>query len=263
MKAGKFVLWAALAGLTSAQTNALDLPACARSCISGDTGNCNSLDVSCLCNSQAFVSSIEICLIASCSADDIQASANYLQQLCNTVGVSISELPNSPADTTSVQGDNGGGLQQQSSTTTTPSPPSPTSTTPTSTPSSSTPTPSSSSTSNRDTPPTTTISDPSSKTSTDTPQSSTDSPPPSSKSGLTGGAIAGIVVGVAVPVIVIIAFVAYKMGTRDRLPDAPVVPINNDPSRKDFGALIGGIEDMSTRWGTGIQDNSSSRPRGV
>ncbi|KAK6510274.1 hypothetical protein TWF481_004991 [Arthrobotrys musiformis] len=62
----------------------------------------------------------------------------------------------------------------------------------------------------------------------------------SGKKQLSGGAIAGIAIGVAVPVIALIAFIAYKLGrTRD---DVPIVPIHNDPSTKEMG--YGGTQDQ-------------------
>ncbi|KAK6538357.1 hypothetical protein TWF694_011237 [Orbilia ellipsospora] len=270
MKAGKFIFFTALAvGLTSAQL--ADLPTCAQSCITADTGGCNSLDTSCLCNSQTFVNSVETCLLQSCSASDLQTAVNFFQQLCAATGVTLSGLPGSSTDSTSIDGAQGaptsgvqgigdGSVPSTTSTTPSSTPPPTSSSTPsrTSTTSSKPTSSSSSSSSTSNGPPPTRTSNQSSGTSTGNPQSST-SPPPPSKSGLSGGAIAGIVVGVSVPVIAIIAFVAYKMGTRNRLPDAPVVPIYNDPSRKDFGAYVGGIEDPSARWGSGIQDGRQGR----
>ncbi|KAF3912433.1 hypothetical protein ABW20_dc0101903 [Dactylellina cionopaga] len=58
---------------------------------------------------------------------------------------------------------------------------------------------------------------------------------------LSGGAIAGIVIGVTIPIIAIAVFIAYKLG-RKRM-DVPVVPLYNDPLNKEDGA--GGISDGS------------------
>ncbi|KAK6517582.1 hypothetical protein TWF281_004232 [Arthrobotrys megalospora] len=51
--------------------------------------------------------------------------------------------------------------------------------------------------------------------------------------GLSGGAIAGIAIGVAIPVIAAIAFIAYRLG-RNRQ-DVPIIPIHNDPTTKETG----------------------------
>ncbi|EWC48020.1 hypothetical protein DRE_02599 [Drechslerella stenobrocha 248] len=58
------------------------------------------------------------------------------------------------------------------------------------------------------------------------------------KSGLSGGAIAGIAIGVAIPVVAIAVFVAYRMGRRKE--DMPSVPIYNDPTFKEGGGIAQG-----------------------
>ncbi|KAK6352010.1 hypothetical protein TWF718_005159 [Orbilia javanica] len=85
--------------------------------------------------------------------------------------------------------------------------------------------------------------------SSSSPSSSSESPTDTSQSNLnsegggkrqlSGGAIAGIAIGVAIPVIAGIAFLAYKMG-RGRQ-DVPIVPIYNDPENKEAG--YGGTQD--------------------
>ncbi|KAF3932447.1 hypothetical protein ABW19_dt0201747 [Dactylella cylindrospora] len=64
------------------------------------------------------------------------------------------------------------------------------------------------------------------------------------KSGLSGGAIAGIAIGVSLPVIGIAVFVAYRLGSRKHRAEMPTVPIYNDPTDKTDG--FGGIEGQ--RW---------------
>ncbi|KAK6360041.1 hypothetical protein TWF696_001160 [Orbilia brochopaga] len=51
------------------------------------------------------------------------------------------------------------------------------------------------------------------------------------RTGLSGGAIAGIAIGVSIPVIAVAAFVAYRLGRRGN--DVPIVPIYNDPRPKE------------------------------
>ncbi|EPS36682.1 hypothetical protein H072_9763 [Dactylellina haptotyla CBS 200.50] len=58
------------------------------------------------------------------------------------------------------------------------------------------------------------------------------------KKSLGGGAIAGIVIGVSIPIIGIAIFIAYKIGRRKQ--EIPTVPIYNDPKAAENGET-GGI----------------------
>ncbi|KAJ6263826.1 hypothetical protein Dda_2398 [Drechslerella dactyloides] len=91
------------------------------------------------------------------------------------------------------------------------------------------------------TPTPTSLSSPIQTTSQRPGESSSSSPSPSpsetaNKSELSNGAIAGIVVGVAIPLIGAVAFVGFKLGI-GRKPDIPVVPLNNDPETSDYGGI--------------------------
>ncbi|KAF3902118.1 hypothetical protein ABW21_db0203670 [Orbilia brochopaga] len=69
------------------------------------------------------------------------------------------------------------------------------------------------------------------------------------KSGLSGGAIAGIAIGVSVPVIAAAVFFAYRLGRRRD--DVPVVPIYNDPQAKEgegYGYHAGPNTAVQDQW---------------
>ncbi|KAI0697623.1 hypothetical protein C8T65DRAFT_525472, partial [Cerioporus squamosus] len=58
-------------------------PGCANSCLANaDFGSCDPLDDSCLCKSQAFVSSVTDCITGACQGSDLQAAESAAQQLC-------------------------------------------------------------------------------------------------------------------------------------------------------------------------------------
>ncbi|KAK6523380.1 hypothetical protein TWF281_001360 [Arthrobotrys megalospora] len=83
-----------------------------------------------------------------------------------------------------------------------------------------------------------------STTTTTTPTPTTTITASTKKSSLSGGAIAGIVIGVTVPVLAIAGFLGYRLYRRRRLPDVPIVPIENDPGFKE----VGGIGPDARRW---------------
>ncbi|KAJ6260810.1 hypothetical protein Dda_5040 [Drechslerella dactyloides] len=82
----------------------------------------------------------------------------------------------------------------------------------------------------------------------------------SRRTGLSGGAIAGIAIGVAVPVIAIAAYIAYRLGRRKD--DIPVVPIYNDPRPKEGeGGPIQYIRPACSSGAGAMSDTPPSRPQ--
>jgi len=81
-----------LASLAYAQTSLQGLPDCAKTCVTqfttGSTiGGCPSLDISCICASSGFLSSIACCLAGKCNAQDQATAVTFAQSLCKTSGV--------------------------------------------------------------------------------------------------------------------------------------------------------------------------------
>ena len=59
-------------------------------CISdADLGGCAATDNVCLCESQVFIDSIEACLDETCSAQDLEDAREFIESVCDSVGVPI------------------------------------------------------------------------------------------------------------------------------------------------------------------------------
>ncbi|EPS45776.1 hypothetical protein H072_156 [Dactylellina haptotyla CBS 200.50] len=236
-------------GVTVAQLDAL--PQCALSCaLSSLSGtNCNGTDFACICNASSFIDSLVPCTRNACSASEFDQTVAAAQGLCSSAGVDL-RLP------TTIGGPTGITTLILSD----PTLPSPTSIFTSNIPAVDVPTVPSgisgfssrdtSQTSSPRTQTTSTRSSTSIRTSTtsstsfgtsttstrssSTPSAST-SPQPATGSKLGSGAIAGIAVGVGVPLLAICLFVGFRMGRQK--PDVPVVPINNDPEAREWGGI--------------------------
>ncbi|KAI0744556.1 hypothetical protein C8Q76DRAFT_4700 [Earliella scabrosa] len=52
--------------------NGQSFPSCANTClVNTDFGDCDPLDNECLCNSKAFIGSLESCVRVQCTGDDL------------------------------------------------------------------------------------------------------------------------------------------------------------------------------------------------
>ncbi|RDX45821.1 hypothetical protein OH76DRAFT_1420542 [Lentinus brumalis] len=95
-----FAVLALAAVASAASLNRRQLPSCANSCLTGaDFGSCDPLDDSCLCNSQAFVSSVTDCITGACQGNDLVTAESAAQQLCLAVGVTLTSTPAAPSST--------------------------------------------------------------------------------------------------------------------------------------------------------------------
>ncbi|KAJ6518602.1 hypothetical protein C8R45DRAFT_327 [Mycena sanguinolenta] len=66
-------------------------PACEQSCLANpDLGNCGASDLTCLCNSNAFVQGTFQCIQAACSGTDLEQAIELAAATCQSVGVVLS-----------------------------------------------------------------------------------------------------------------------------------------------------------------------------
>ena len=76
--------------------NGQSFPSCANTClVYADFGDCDPLDNECLCNSKAFIGSLEGCLWDRCTGGDLAQAEKAVHNLCAAVGVTLT-----PATTT-------------------------------------------------------------------------------------------------------------------------------------------------------------------
>ncbi|KAG6840157.1 hypothetical protein C0991_008504, partial [Blastosporella zonata] len=88
----------------SASIIARQIPSCADNCLFGSNvnlGGCSSTDNVCLCNSQVFVSTSTTCIESACSGKDLQTAISVAQQLCASVGVTLTSSAPAATDATS------------------------------------------------------------------------------------------------------------------------------------------------------------------
>jgi hypothetical protein len=63
-------LVAALSALGAAQ-NLLDrLPKCAQSCYANNQGDCNAIDIACICGNSTLISGLSCCVFESCNPEE-------------------------------------------------------------------------------------------------------------------------------------------------------------------------------------------------
>ncbi|KAF7370777.1 CFEM domain-containing protein [Mycena sanguinolenta] len=66
-------------------------PACEQSCLAHpDLGSCGASDLTCLCNSSAFVQGTFDCIQAACSGTDLEEAIELAAATCQSVGVVLS-----------------------------------------------------------------------------------------------------------------------------------------------------------------------------
>ncbi|RJE26569.1 CFEM domain protein [Aspergillus sclerotialis] len=84
---------APLLGTAAAQSFS-EIPSCARTCATGSIpSSCNSIDVSCICSNDSFITDISCCVAKSCSKEDQDKTLNYAKQIC--AGAGVHDLPKS------------------------------------------------------------------------------------------------------------------------------------------------------------------------
>ncbi|KAG8896844.1 hypothetical protein FRC01_011601, partial [Tulasnella sp. 417] len=92
-----FVLATSLASTSAIVTraDASDFPSCSLPCFTNaENGDCSAADNACLCTNNAFLRSTTDCNEASCSPEDLEATAVVARALCSSVGVDIRTNPN-------------------------------------------------------------------------------------------------------------------------------------------------------------------------
>jgi len=74
------------------------LPTCAESCALNaiSSTGCAVTDFHCICTASSFLAGVESCISTACSAADQEATLQYAEQLCGSVGVTITP-PSAPA----------------------------------------------------------------------------------------------------------------------------------------------------------------------
>ncbi|KXN88445.1 hypothetical protein AN958_07355 [Leucoagaricus sp. SymC.cos] len=92
------VLLAALASFATASfvSRQDGIPGCALQCVQSamSQDSCGA-DEACLCRSDKFVQSSTSCVSSTCQGDDVQTSLDIAQQLCASLGVTLTLLPTS------------------------------------------------------------------------------------------------------------------------------------------------------------------------
>ncbi|KAF9224560.1 hypothetical protein BS17DRAFT_816776 [Gyrodon lividus] len=78
------------------------IPDCLGECYDqADYGNCAKDDEYCLCNCDAFISSIGYCLQSTCDADDLQKAEVIGEAICHRAGVTMTTDSGTPTATVS------------------------------------------------------------------------------------------------------------------------------------------------------------------
>ncbi|KNZ79256.1 hypothetical protein J132_03731 [Termitomyces sp. J132] len=106
-----FTLALSLLSLASAVCASLvprqTIPQCASACLFGpdvDLDGCSVTDNLCLCKSAPFISRSTSCIESACSGNDLQTALTVAQQLCASVGVTLTSA--APASTSAGAGNN-------------------------------------------------------------------------------------------------------------------------------------------------------------
>ncbi|KAI0267351.1 hypothetical protein BC834DRAFT_74568 [Gloeopeniophorella convolvens] len=100
-------------------------PDCSLPCLANpDLGTCKITDITCLCNSSAFVVSTTQCIESSCTGNDLQTAEAAARSQCEAVGVTLtSSVP--PPSSTAPSGSSTSSTSPTSSSTSSSSSPSP------------------------------------------------------------------------------------------------------------------------------------------
>jgi CFEM-containing surface protein len=86
----------------AAVANAQSAPACATTCVAQTPTSCSESDISCLCHDQNFITQATQCILVNCKGSDLTAAEQFAQQLCETVGVTLTSTPPLPTSTGAV-----------------------------------------------------------------------------------------------------------------------------------------------------------------
>ncbi|KAF5373446.1 hypothetical protein D9615_009506 [Tricholomella constricta] len=90
------------ASSVSASLIARQLPSCANDCLLGptvDLDGCGPRENLCLCKSEKFVSKSTACIAQACKGDDLTTAINISQQICLSVGVTLTGTIPGPTST--------------------------------------------------------------------------------------------------------------------------------------------------------------------
>ncbi|KAG6918298.1 hypothetical protein DXG01_015390 [Tephrocybe rancida] len=96
-----FAALALAASTVSASIIARQIPSCANECLFGsgvDLDGCGPTDNICLCKSQKFVSKSTTCIEAACSGADLATALSVSQQICLSVGVTLTNEAPAPTE---------------------------------------------------------------------------------------------------------------------------------------------------------------------
>ncbi|OCL11176.1 hypothetical protein AOQ84DRAFT_437874 [Glonium stellatum] len=78
------------------------LPSCAQTCTleALSSTSCLITDTACFCQSASYHQKVACCIRASCDSADVTSASNIEVESCNSVGISLSRLPDSACSTT-------------------------------------------------------------------------------------------------------------------------------------------------------------------